>query len=679
MRSPHPSQIFSRPEDDTNIMSTWERFLSGEVCGSDAIRRLIDDSWRRCHSAQVDPGRDKAPPALPEDDLHSLLSEHDELLSAGTSVMAHARQFLDETGTVMVLTTNDGVILNLEGDPATSAAAAERIRMIPGSSWSEATVGTNAIGTALAIGQPVQIHSAEHYCAGIKRWTCSATVVRDPYNNSILGAIDVSGLNATYNRHSLALVVTTASRIESRLARREMELRYRLLELCVSRLGRSTNDGVILLDRRGNPIKVSDKAQAALSALNAAGKTSSPINLSTLKIPASFKSAAAENLPDWISRDWLEPIVENGQKLGSILTIPNRSTPVTLRSVETVSAKSPCLKNEAFERVIGKAPKLLDVIECAQRLSKSSVPLLLLGETGVGKDVFARAIHETSAARDAPFVALNCGGFSRELLTSELFGYAEGSFTGARRGGMIGKIEAASGGTLFLDEIGEMPIDLQPHFLRVLEDGAIFRIGENKPRNVSFRLVAATNRDLRKEVAEGRFRMDLFYRIAVATINIPPLRERSEDVQLIADFLLDKLSQQHAVFRPVLDSDALECLSRYAWPGNIRELRNVLERALLMSSDAVITKESLPHEVRFAEPSGLQRLTSVPQEGELKRLEQVEKDTIISMIERQNGNMTSVARELGIAKSTLYVKLKKFDIALSGTSAADVSANGFAA
>ncbi|MDO9316257.1 MAG: sigma-54-dependent Fis family transcriptional regulator [Burkholderiaceae bacterium] len=679
MRSPHPSQIFSRPEDDTNIMSTWERFLSGEVCGSDAIRRLIDDSWRRCHSAQVDPGRDKAPPALPEDALHNLLGEHDELLSAGTSVMAHARQFLDETGTVMVLTTNDGIILNLEGDAATSAAAAERIRMIPGSSWSEATVGTNAIGTALAIGQPVQIHSAEHYCAGIKRWTCSATVVRDPYNNSILGAIDVSGLNATYNRHSLALVVTTASRIESRLARREMELRYRLLELCVSRLGRSTNDGVILLDRRGNPIKVSDKAQAALSALNAAGKSSSPINLSTLKIPTSFKSAAAENLPDWINRDWLEPIIENGQKLGSILTIPNRSAAVTLRSVETVSTKPTCLKNEAFERVIGKAPKLLEVIEFAQRLSKSTVPLLLLGETGVGKDVFARAIHETSAAREAPFVALNCGGFSRELLTSELFGYADGSFTGARRGGMIGKIEAASGGTLFLDEIGEMPIDLQPHFLRVLEDGAIFRIGENKPRNVSFRLVAATNRDLRKEVSEGRFRMDLFYRIAVASINIPPLRERAEDIQLISDFLLDKLSQQHAVFRPVLDPEALDCLSRHAWPGNIRELRNVLERALLMSSDAVITKESLPHEVRFAEPAGTQRLASVSQDGELKRLEQVEKDTIISMIERQNGNMTAVARELGIAKSTLYVKLKKFDIALAGTSVVDVSTNGFAA
>jgi len=147
--------------------------------------------------------------------------------------------------------------------------------------------------------------------------------------------------------------------------------------------------------------------------------------------------------------------------------------------------------------------------------------------------------------------------------------------------------------------------------------------------------------------------MDLFYRIAVATINIPPLRERAEDIQLIADFLLDKLSQQHAVFRPVLDPEALDCLSRHAWPGNIRELRNVLERALLMSSDTVITKESLPHEVRFAETAGVQRLASVPQEGELKRLEQVEKDTIISMIERQSGNMTAVPRELGIAKHAI--------------------------
>jgi transcriptional regulator of acetoin/glycerol metabolism len=676
------SQIFSLPENDARVSSTWEKFLSGDSCGSDALRRLIDDSWRRCQTADVDPERDKAPPPLGEDSLQRLLEEHDELLSAGTPVMAHARQFLDETGTVMVLTTNAGVILNLEGDPSTSAAAAERIRMLPGSSWSEAACGTNAIGTALAIGQPVQIHSAEHYCAGIKRWTCSATVVRDPYDNSILGVVDVSGLNSTYNRHSLALVVTTASRIESRLARREMELRYRLLDLCISRLGGSTSDGVILLDRRGNPIKASDRAQAALTSLSTNGRASTPIELSKLKIPASFKGDPRTNLPEWMSHDWLEPIVENGQKLGSILTVPNRSAPPTPRRVESVSVKNSCAKNTSFERVIGQSPKLLEAIGCAQRLAKSTVPILLLGETGVGKDVFAHAIHGTGALPDAPFVALNCGAFSRELLTSELFGYAEGAFTGARRGGMVGKIEAASGGTLFLDEIGEMPMDLQPHFLRVLEDGAIFRLGENKARKVSFRLVAATNRDLRKDVAEGRFRMDLYYRIAVAAINVPPLRERSEDIPAIADYFLEKLAKQHGIPRPALDDEALELLRRCDWPGNVRELRNALERAMLMSSDVVLTKESLPPEIQklgALNPPAPARANS---RIEAKSLEQVEKEAIVAMIDRQKGNMTAVARELGIAKSTLYVKLKKFDVALQGpphsTGEAHLGASGIA-
>ena len=177
----------------------------------------------------------------------------------------------------------------------------------------------------------------------------------------------------------------------------------------------------------------------------------------------------------------------------------------------------------AFARIVGDAPSLRQAVGRARQLAKSRAPVLLLGETGVGKDVFAQCLHAAGAGKDGAFVALNCGGFSRELLTSELFGYVEGAFTGARRGGMVGKIEAADGGTLFLDEIGEMPKDLQPHFLRVLESGEVYRIGETRPRKVNFRLVAATNRDLRSEVEAGRFRMDLFYRVAVTSIAIPRL------------------------------------------------------------------------------------------------------------------------------------------------------------
>lgn len=253
------------------------------------------------------------------------------------------------------------------------------------------------------------------------------------------------------------------------------------------------------------------------------------------------------------------------------------------------------------------------------------------------------------------------------MLTSELFGYSEGSFTGARRGGMMGKLEAADGGTLFLDEVGEMPLDLQPHFLRVLEEGEIYRLGEAKPRKVKFRLIAATNRSLRTEVSEGRFRMDLFYRIAVASIDIPPLRSRPGDIELIAEFLLDKLSARHNVPRPSLDPRALECLYQYSWPGNVRELRNVLERSMLMSPENILRRSALPDEIRLG------RRMTTPQEGvgsspkgTLNPLKKVEREALQSMIRRQGGNMTAVARELGIAKSTLYVKLKKLGIPLTG-------------
>jgi DNA-binding NtrC family response regulator len=212
----------------------------------------------------------------------------------------------------------------------------------------------------------------------------------------------------------------------------------------------------------------------------------------------------------------------------------------------------------------------------------------------------------------------------------------------------------------------------------VLEEGEFYRVGEVKPRKVKFRLIAATNRDLRAEVSEGRFRMDLFYRIAVASIDIPPLRQRPGDIELIAEFLLDKLAAQHNVPRPSLDPRTLECLFQYAWPGNVRELRNVLERALLMSPENVLRKNALPDEIRFARRIVTpQEGTAVdPSKGSLNRLKQAERETLQSMISRQNGNMTAVARELGIAKSTLYVKLKKLDIALSsGRSEVSVGAD----
>lgn len=660
---PNAEQMFSRPENDRRVMSAWERFQRDQAheLEGDAgvLRQLIDDSWRRCQLASVDPGRSHAPIPISEVRLYQLRDQCAELVGASTPVMAQARAFLAETGTVMVLTDSQGTVLSMEGDPRTLAAA-ENVHLLAGANWSESASGTNAIGTTLAIGQPVQIHSAEHYCEGIKRWSCSATVIRDSLDGTPLGSIDVSGLSGSYSRHTLALVVSTAARIESRLAQTEMDLRYSLLDACVHLMNDQNSDGVILFDRRGRAIKANHQAAEMLIELERSHAGASGLRLSEIRIGGAGQSLV---LPPWAERDYLEPVLINGKQVGAWLTMPKRPGTQGFR-VPTGAAAELAVQTPddlSFGRVIGRSVAIRNTVSRARQLAKSRVPVLLTGETGVGKEVFARGIHEARSEPGAPFVALNCGGFSRELLSSELFGHAEGSFTGAKRGGMIGKIESANGGTLFLDEIGEMPMDLQPHFLRVLEEGEVYRLGENKPRKVNFRLVAATHRDLRKEIRGGQFRMDLFYRIAVTSIQIPPLRERTDDIPMLLAHYVAQLTCQHSLGTMTVSPDVLEALKRYAWPGNVREFRNVVESMLLTSTGALVTQAALPLEVLDHADAAMSRSEDRPGRR-FTRMETTEREALIDAMRQCQGNMTAVARHLGIAKSTVYLKLKRFGL-----------------
>lgn len=672
-----PGQRYSNPANDPHVMNSWERFLAGGEVRSDALRRLVDDSWRRCLGGSVDPRRDQAPPPMREDTLLSLRDDSRELLTASQPVMASAREVLSETGTVMVLTNDKGVILNLEGD-ASLRGAAENVHLLNGATWSEMTCGTNAIGTALVVGQAVQIHSAEHYCSGIKRWSCSANVIRDPCDGHILGVVDVSGLTDTFNRHSLALVVATAGRIENRLAEMEMEARFQLLDRCMDRLSAS-GDGIVVFDRRGRPIRANGAATAALDALGirrGEGTTGAGDDgLASLRLECRRGRALPDHLPDWLERDWLQPVMADGEALGLMLALPPpRRAPrpfvVPQATAPQAAAGRPgdgaVPAGDPFGRLAGASPALREAVGKARQLAGSRAPVLLLGETGTGKDVFAEALHRGGPAPGGPFVALNCGGFSRELLSSELFGYAEGAFTGARRGGMTGKIEAADGGTLFLDEIGEMPLDLQPHFLRVLESGEVYRIGETRPRKVNFRLVAATNRDLRAEIGAGRFRMDLFYRVAVTSVRVPPLRERGGDVALIAGQMLAALGERLGQPPRALSPALLARLEAYRWPGNVRELRNVLESMVLMSASPVLHEADLPSELM--EPAAASPpfpLAAGEGEGSaagLTRMEAAEREALLRAMRDCRGNMTAVTRTLGIAKSTVYAKLKRFGL-----------------
>ncbi len=652
------SQRLSNPCNEHTVMTAWDNFLSGQAPAPNALRRLIDDSWRRCLAKQVDPGRPGALPPIAEEMLNSLQHEHRELLAAAKSAMAMARDFLAETETIMILTDPDGMILSVEGDPRALDVAGD-IHLIPGSCWSEQLCGTNAIGTALSIGQPVQIHASEHFCAGVKRWTCSAAVVRDPYDGKIRGVIDVSGLGKTFSQQSLALAVSTAGRIEAQLTRLELDFRYQLLEHGMARMA-SANDGVIICDRRGYPIKANEQACAALLARGIAvdlkGKMQIPF------FASGVFAAAAAPAPEWLRSDWVEAIVERGEQIGTLLTIPvapHSATSVRLPQRGAGSAAGH--RDRSFDSIVGNSPNLLEAVHKARQLARANVPVLLLGETGVGKENFAHGIHHADHG-DKPFVALNCGGLSADLLASELFGHAEGAFTGSRRGGMMGKVEAANGGTLFLDEIGEMPLELQPHFLRVLEEGEIYRIGENVARKSRFKLVAATNRELRQEVAEGRFRMDLFYRVSVTSIRIPPLRERQGDLELLLAHFLHKLAVQYGTGSKRLTPEAMAALAAHRWPGNVRELRNVIESMFLTSEHDMLSLHDLPPELAPVVESAQRTLTPA------SSLEQAELELIRSTLTRDRGNLTLAARHLGIAKSTLYLKLKKYhlDHALHG-------------
>jgi sigma-54 dependent transcriptional regulator, acetoin dehydrogenase operon transcriptional activator AcoR len=315
---------------------------------------------------------------------------------------------------------------------------------------------------------------------------------------------------------------------------------------------------------------------------------------------------------------------------------------------------------ECPARIIGGDAGLREVVQLATRLARVDATVLVCGETGVGKEVFARAIHDGSRRRNGPFVALNCGGLSRELLASELFGYVNGAFTGARRSGMPGKIEAAEGGTLFLDEITELPLDLQPYLLRVLDDGEVCPLGSTKPRQVHFRLISACNRELRNEVAEGRFRMDLFYRLSVTSLKIPALRHRRMDIPALVEHFAETVAGRYGTSKRRLTDGVLQLLTNHSWPGNVRELRNVVETITVLSAHDVVDLTTLPRDLLdqlsgTREPAHASATLPV-REATLGR---VEKDAISAAIVVRQGNLTQVARDLNISRSTLYLKVKK--------------------
>ena len=328
-----------------------------------------------------------------------------------------------------------------------------------------------------------------------------------------------------------------------------------------------------------------------------------------------------------------------------------------LNFYERSFAKSNSSKYGADD-IVGNSPAMGELKKTIKHIAYSKSNVLILGESGTGKELVAHAIHSEYHGEDKPFVCVNCAAIPSELLESELFGYEEGSFTGAKKGGKIGMFQAADGGTLFLDEIGEMPLQMQAKLLRVLQDKKVKKVGSNEAKPVNVRIIAATNRDLEAMVREGTFRDDLYFRLNVISVNIPPLRERVEDLPMLVEVLIDKVSGNPYMDAKGISPEAMEYIKKYAWPGNVRELENVIEHAAnFVGSDGIIHVNNLPKVV-----TGLERSSEIKT---LKQIvDEIERQTIVNALHNNNGSRVKAAKALGISRTSLYEKMEKHNIAV---------------
>lgn len=665
----------------------WERFArSGNPEGLD-VRPEILQSWERCYRAGTDASRREAPTVLRDADLQRERARHRDLIEAAAPLLKELGLILDGTGQLITLCDSASRVLEVVGDRSARRTAG-RINLLPGADWSEAVSGTNAMGTALAQRQPVIVFATEHYCEGPKDWACAAAPILSPSTGEPLGVLDLSGRHTVLNRHSLGMIVAAARSIEGRLHEQYLQRRSALLVAYAGALQRRSADLTLAVDAEGVVIDATPRVHPLLR------DTGSRL-VPEPALGAALRRALADPRA---ARTWVESIeppagppytvtyspVFKGDRLCGLLLFahgPARGAgarpraPLAPGDPPSGARHSGAGPRDPFAALVGRAPALLRAVEIARRAAPASSPVLILGETGVGKEVLARAIHAASPRAGGPFVAVNCGGIPRDLLASELFGYAPGAFTGATPRGKPGKFEAASGGTLFLDEIGELPPEAQTYLLRVLQEKEVVRLGSHVPVPVDARVVAATNRDLRQMVARGRFREDLYYRLNVVEIHLPPLRERPEDLPLLIRHLL----ASHGIHDVPLEARLLEQLRQYAWPGNVRELRNVLERAVILGLDvgeALSEYVSAPRPAEFrpgavAFPDHTRGADPPAAGARVRHRLPGADDPIIRALLDAGGNVSQAARQLRVARSTVYRHLRARGLHLNRNLTAD--------
>ncbi len=613
-----------------------------------------------------------------------------------TEEMIQLYQRMSDSGYSVILTDKQGVILNYVGDPNLEREFYQAgLRL--GAVWTEAQEGTNGIGTCLFEKEPITVYRDEHFRSRHIQLTCSAAPIFDS-QGELLAVLDVSSVNTqdskAIHQHTASLVSLSAKLIENHSFLQQWQKHWIVRFHSKSHHVAHVNEGLIALNEGGQILAVNQNTLNWLSL-----KRHEILGHSFTE----FFDVSLADLVDCASRQLNNPCTLRQQYTGrlfySLIRIPVSATCVRL-ATHVFSPETPAVNPAylGFSQIAGKDQRMENNVRFAQKVMNKGIPILLYGETGTGKEAFAKAIHHASARADKPFVALNCAAIPESLIESELFGYKHGAFTGARKEGMRGKILQSHEGTLFLDEIGDMPLSLQTRLLRVLEEQEVVPLGGENPIPVKLSLISATHRNLQELIEKGSFREDLYYRLNSLTLHLPALRERDDISYLIQMILWYEGHQEHVD----IEINALQCLTNYHWRGNIRQLRNVLRTALALRSQPQITLHDLPPEIVQYRPFNgdtskinANALINIPrpflpatplemndlgssagdtplivgqeasdeEESELDHeLKFAEKNALLRALERHHWNITNTANSLHMSRNTLYRKMKKHGI-----------------
>lgn len=581
-------------------------------------------SWRRCQGLGLEAGDRPRVEPVPQSRLREMRERHETLWRMARAELDLLAPDAATTGSIVVLTDEQGWILDAEGNPGFLDKAG-RVALMPGACWSEAHVGTNAIGTTIVEGASVEVRGGEHYFAPHGILSCSSVPIFDPYGK-LVGVLDISGDANVAHMHALGLARMAVTHIEHRYFDGGIEGSELLrLHLDPALLGTA---GEGLLAFRGGRLRAANQVGLKLLGLDRS-------DIGRVPYDALFAESLQRLRRDGVLVD------RHGQAFHGRVDQagdPSRRVAATRRA----AAPSPALHADAplFDAALEAE------LERARRVLDAGLPVLLQGETGSGKEVFARELHRRCARAGKPFVAINCAALPEGLIEAELFGYEEGAFTGARRSGNPGLLRQADGGVLFLDEIGDMPASLQPRLLRVLQEREMSPLGGARAVKLDFALVCATHCDLAQAMNEGRFRSDLYYRIAHHIVAMPPVREHPDRAALV-QAMWAGLGQGRR-----LSGEAEAALAAYAWPGNLRQLAACLRTLVaLHDAGALIEVEALPSYI-----AGITKppMAVEPASGELQELaERAMRQTLRDC----QGNVSRAARQLGISRSTLYRRL----------------------